>query len=186
MNSKRSGVFLCVLLGLLTTPAWSGTRKAPSPSKPPAPVPTSKRIPTPADSVVTINGLRLSFSLYLWQDLMPVVPPGGPPFHLSLEVTVKNQGNKPVNDFRLEKLSLYYDKSKKLFWTFRLASADTSAGALSIPPGAAETFAYSPANPGPKGEKIKEGTRLYGRAVGRVNGRRFTVSLPSAAVNFTY
>lgn len=186
MTKRRWEIVLLLTLVFFTTPLLGKTRKGAYMPKPLTPVPAPRRIPTAADSVVKIGSLRLSFSLYLWQDFMPIVPPGGPPFHLSLEVTVKNQGTKPVTDFRLEKLSLYYDKSRRLFWTFRLASADSASGTLSIAPGAKRTFAYGPKSPGPRNIKLKEGTVLYGRVLGRVKGEKSIITLPPAGVNLTY
>ena len=83
-------------------------------------VPPPNKFPAEQDSVQIIDKIKFTPTLYLWQDFMPKMSDAGPPFYLTLDIKLQNNSDKKIKNCRIEKLTLYYDQSKKELATFDL------------------------------------------------------------------
>lgn len=174
-----------IILSLFSTIMGFDQKQKPAPPVETS-VPVAAKIPAPSDSVTVIENVRLSISSYFWKDFMPAVPPAGPPFYLSILIQFKNQSAQPLNSFSVEKVSLYFAGSRKLFHTFQLISEGNNTASEKIAKGETKILRYTNTRERLFTGKIERGTQLYGRIRVHLNGKTFDLSIPPSPVHFTY
>lgn len=149
-------------------------------------VPPSKNFPTQADSLQVIDKIHFKTNLYLWQNFMPKMSDAGPPFYLNLTIMVKNNSQKKIANFKIEKLTLYYNKSKKELNTFDLKGINDDSIVAEIAPQESKELNFTNDRSKVFSPKIKEGERFFARIlVGWDEKKRIISSVP-VAVEFTY
>jgi hypothetical protein len=143
------------------------------------------KFPTEADTLQVIDKVTLVIDLYLWQNFMPGPEETGPPFYVSLQLTVKNNGSKRLVGFKAAELTLYPENSKKPFHTFHLTSDDPQAP-VEVKPGQEEYFTYTNNRKQFFSPKIEKEARFYSRIKLIWGGKERIISSPLVGVEFTY
>ncbi len=149
-------------------------------------VPPPHKFPTEQDSVQVIDKIKFTTNLYLWQDFMPKMSDTEPPFNLTLDIKLENNSDERIKNFRIEKLTLYYDQTKNELHTFDLESLNgDSVVAEIIPQGSKELNfindrikVFSP--------QIKEGGKFYARILVGWDGKRRIITSVGVKVQFTH
>jgi len=167
--------------------SFTGCRKsALAPDRDLVEVPPPERFPQEGDSVTVIDGVKLTVTPYFWQDFMPTIPPGGPPFFLCLEIKVKNYTEKPLRGFTAGMTTLYYFDTQKVFYTFQLIPGAETKAEETLLPQEEKTLTYTNDRKSTFSPQIEQGTKLYGRIMVKWNGKTCLLSSPPAGVVFTY
>ncbi|EQB63352.1 MAG: hypothetical protein RBG1_1C00001G0931 [candidate division Zixibacteria bacterium RBG-1] len=149
-------------------------------------VPPPDKFPTEEDSVQIIDKIKFTPTLYLWQDFMPKMSEAGPPFYLTLDMKLENNSDKVIKNLRVEKLTLYYDQTKKELHTFDL---EPVVGDSMIPElNTEESKEMHLTNNRSKvfSPQIKEGEKFYARILVWWNGKKKIITTIPVEVQFTY
>lgn len=178
------------LIGLMFFVAllsFTGCRKsALAPQRDLVEVPPRERFPQEGDSVVVIDDVKLTITPYFWQDFMPRIPPGGPPFLLCFEIQIKNCTGKPLRGFTAWMTTLYYSDTQKVFRTFQLIPGAKTQAEETLLPREEKTLAYTNDRKSTFSPQIEQGTKFYARILVKWNGKIYLSSSPPAGVIFTY
>lgn len=167
--------------------SFAGCRKsALAPQRNPVQVPPPERFPQEGDSVSVIDDVKFTISPYFWQDFMPTIPPGGPPFFLCLEIKVKNYTGKPLRGFTAWMTTLYYFGTQEVFHTFQLIPGAETQSEETLLPQEEKTLTYTNDRKSTFSPQIEQGTKLYGRIMVRWNGKIYLLTSPPASVAYTY
>jgi len=149
-------------------------------------VPPPTKFPTEKDAVQVIDDIKISTNLYLWQDFMPKMNGSGPPFYLSLDIKLENNSKEKIKNFRAEKLTLYYDQTKKELTTFDLEPVvgDSMIAELATQ----ESKELHCTNDRSKvfSPQLEKGERFYARILVWWDGKKRIITSVSVAVEFTY
>jgi|GEM_PF-6018022 len=143
------------------------------------------KFPTAADTLQIIEKVSFKTELYLWQNFMPGPEESGPPFYVSLQLTLKNKDKKKIVGFRATELTLYPENSKKPFHTFRLVSED-SQSPVEIKPGQEEYFTLTNDRSEVFSPKLEKDSKFYARIRLVWNGKVRFLTGPVVGVEFTY
>lgn len=149
-------------------------------------VPPPHKFPTELDSVQIIDKIKFSTTLYLWQDFMPKMNGGSPPFYLTLDIKLENNSEKKIKNFSVEKLTLYYDQSKKELHTFDLQCLDKDSGVAELNPEESKKMKFTNDRSTVFSAKIKEGERFYARILVWWDGKKRIITSAPVGVEFTY
>jgi len=175
---------LVLFLGLLS---FSGCKESTlGPESDLAEILPQERCPQEGDSVVVTDGVKITVTPYFWQDFMPTIPPGGPPFFLCFGIKVKNYAGKPLRGFTALIATLYYPDTQKVFHTFQLVPDAGTRTEETFLPGEEKTLSYTNDRKRVFSPHIEQGTKLYGRIMVKWNGKTCLLSSPPAGVVFTY
>ncbi len=151
-----------------------------------ATVPPPKNFPTPKDTLQVIEKIHFKTNLYLWQDFMPQMTEAGPPFYLNLTIQVKNNSKKKIANLKIEKLTLYYDKTKKELNTFDLKGIAGDSAVAEIAPGDVKDLNFTNDRSTVFSPQIKEGDRFYARILAWWDGKKRIITSVPVRVEFTY
>ncbi len=143
------------------------------------------KFPTEADTLQVIDKVTIVTDLYLWQNFMPGPEESGPPFYVSLQLTVRNGNNKSLVGFKATELTLYPENSKEPFHTFRLSSDDPQEP-VEIKPGQEEYFTYTNDRKEVFSPKIEKNAIFYARVKLIWGGKERVITSPVVGVEFTY
>jgi hypothetical protein len=149
-------------------------------------VPPPERIPLPADTAEVLGGIKIIISGYFWQDFMPVIPPEGPPFCILFKFKVTNNSQSKIENFSATLITLYYDKTKDRFYTFKLISSANTKPQEEILPKETKYLEYTNDRAEKFSPQLEEGTKLYGRILVSWNGEEHIFTCPPIPVVFTY
>jgi len=149
-------------------------------------VPPPKNFPTKQDSIQIIDKIKFTTNLYLWQDFMPKMSEAGPPFYLTLDIKMQNNSKKKIKNFRIEKLTLYYDQTKKELNTFDLECLNEDSLVTEINPQESEEMNYTNDRSKVFSPQIKEGEKFYARILVWWDEKKKIITSIPVQVEFTY
>jgi len=149
-------------------------------------VPPPDKFPTEKDSLQIIDKIKFTPTLYLWQDFMPKMSEAGPPFYLTLDIKLENNSKKKIKNFRIEKLTLYYDRTKKELNTFDLEGLNGDSLLAEIAPEEMKELNFTNARSKVFSPQIKEGEKFYARILVWWNGKKKIITTIPVRVEFTY
>lgn len=149
-------------------------------------VPPPKKFPTEQDSIQIIDKIKFTTNLYLWQDFMPKMSEAGPPFYLTLDIKLENNSKKKIKNFRIEKLTLYFDQTKKELQTFDLEELNSDSLVAEIDPQASKEVNYTNERSKVFSPQIKEGKKFYARILVCWDGKKKIITSVPVRVEFTY
>ena len=149
-------------------------------------VPPPNKFPAEQDSVQIIDKIKFTPTLYLWQDFMPKMNGRNPPFYLTLDMKLENNSKKKIKNFRIEKLTLYYDQTKKELHTFDLKCLNGDSLVAEINPQASKEINFTNDRSKVFSPQIKEGEKFYARILVWWNGKKKIISSVPVEVQFTY
>lgn len=179
--------FTLIILILFCVLLWNGCERSTHPSKTDLmEIPPAERFPQEKDSVFAINGIRFKISPYFWQDFMPMVPPGGPPFYLNFKIEIQNLTGKPMRSFSAFVTTLYYVDTQKLFQSFRLIPAANTQPEETILPQEKKILIYTNDRKEVFSPHIEKGTKLYARIMVMWDGKKHLLISPPVSVVYTY
>jgi len=143
------------------------------------------KFPTLADTLQVVEKITFKIDLYLWQNFMPGPEESGPPFYISLQLSVKNNDKKKVVGLKAIELTLYPENSKKPFHTFRLVSEDPDAP-VEIKPTQEEYFTFTNDRREIFSPKLDQDSKFYARIKVVWNGKERILTSPVVGVESTY
>ena len=143
------------------------------------------KFPTAADTLQVIEKVSFRTELYLWQNFMPGPDESGPPFYVSLQLTLKNNDKKKMVGFRATELTLYPENSKEPFHTFKLVSED-SQSPVEIKPGKEEYYTFTNDRSEVFSPRLEKDSKFYARIKLVWNGKVRFLTGPVVGVEFTY
>lgn len=149
-------------------------------------VPPPKNYPSEQDSIQILDKIKFSPTLYLWQDFMPKMNGGNPPFYLTLDIKLQNNSKNKIKNFRVEKLTLYYDQTKKELHTFDLECLNEDSVVAELNLLASEELNYSNERSQVFSPQIKEGEKFYARILVWWNGKKKIITTVPVEVQFTH
>ena len=143
------------------------------------------KFPTAADTLQIIEKMSFKTELYLWQNFMPGPDESGPPFYVSLQLTLKNNDKKKMVGFQATELTLYPENSKEPFHTFKLVSED-SQSPVEIKPRQEEYYTFTNDRSEVFSPKLEKESKFYARIKLVWNGKVRFLTGPVVGVEFTY
>jgi len=157
-------------------------------------VSSPKNIPTEKDTLQVVDEISIKTNLYIWQDRMPKGYIGPPkkgaernaPLFLTLDIALKNNSKKKIKNFRAEKITLFYDKTKKEFKTFMLTKVNENSLKTEINPLDSTEFNFTNDRRYAFSPKIEKEERFYARLLLSWNGKKKIISTSPVVVNFVY
>lgn len=187
MKTKDNLLKICIfflLLGLFFLSGCKGRNVIKNGDK--LEVPPPERIPLPADTAEVLGGIKIIISGYFWQDFMPVIPPEGPPFYILFKFKITNNSQSKIDDFSASLATLYYDKTKDRFHTFKLIPSANTKPLEEILPKETKYLEYTNDRAEEFSAQIEEGTKLYARILVSWDGKENIFTSPPIPVVFTY
>jgi len=187
MKTKGNLLRICVfflLLGLSFLSGCKGGEVIKNGDK--SEVSPPERIPLPADTAEVLDGIKIIISGYFWQDFMPVIPPEGPPFYILFKFKITNNSQSKIDDFSASLATLYYDKTKDRFHTFKLIPSANTKPLEEILPKETKYLEYTNDRAEEFSAQIEEGTKLYARILVSWDGKENIFTSPPIPVVFTY
>lgn len=179
--------FVLVALILFYFFLWNGCERSITPSKTGLiEIPPAERSPQDEDSVIVIEGIKFKITPYFWQDFMPRVPPGGPPFYLNFKIYVHNLTGRPIRDFSAPVATLYYSETQSLFHSFKLIPVADTQPEETILPQEKKRLIYTNDREEIFSPQVEKGTKLYARIMVMWNGKKHLLTSPPAGVAYTY
>jgi hypothetical protein len=176
-----------VVLILFYVLLWNGCERSITPSKNNfMEIPPAERSPQEKDSVFVIDDIKFKISVYFWQDFMPRVPPGGPPFYLNFKIYVHNLTERPIRGFSAPVATLYYSETQSLFHSFRLIPVATTQPEETILPQEKKRLIYTNDREEIFSPQVEQGTKLYARIMVMWNGKKHLLTSPPAGVAYTF
>ena len=151
-----------------------------------ASVPPPNKFPTEQDSIQIMDKIKFTTNLYLWQDFMPKMNDAGPPFYLTLDVKLQNNSKKKIKNYRVEKLTLYYDKSKKELDTFKLKGLNGDSLVAEIASQEIKELNFTNDRSKVFSPQLKEGEKFYARILAWWDGKKRIITTIPVEVQFTY
>lgn len=149
-------------------------------------VPPPDKFPTEKDSVQILDKIKFSPTLYLWQDFMPKMNGGSPPFYLTLDMKLENNSNKVIKNLRVEKLTLYYDRTKKELHTFDLECLNEDSVVAEIAMQESKEMNFTNDRSKVFSPQLKEGDKFYARILVWWNGKKKIINSVPVEVQFTH
>jgi hypothetical protein len=149
-------------------------------------VPPPEKAPQEKDSIDVIDDIKFTISPYFWQDFMPTIPPGGPPFYLKFKIEIKNYTEKPIKGFSALMTTLYYLDTQEVVHNFWLIPSGNTQPEETILPGEEKILIYTNAREEIFSPKIEQGTELFGRILVKWNEVKHLLTSPPAGVVYTY
>jgi hypothetical protein len=180
-------VSLVGLIFLVALLSFTGCRKsALAPQRDLVRVPPPEKFPEEGGSVPVIDDVKLNITPYFWQDFMPTIPPGGPPFLLCFEIQIKNRTGKSLRGLTAGMTTLYYSYTQEVFHTFQLIPGAESEAEETLLLQEEKTLAYANVRKSTFSPQIEQGTKFYGRILVKWNGKIYLLSSPPASLVYTY
>ena len=149
-------------------------------------VPPPDKFPTEQDSVQIIDKIKFTPTLYLWQDFMPKLSESGPPFYLTLDLKLGNNSENKIKNFRIEKLTLYYDQTKKELQTFDLECLNSDSVEAEIALQESKEMNFTNDRSKVFSPQLKEGDKFYARILVWWDGKKKIVTSIPVEVQFTH
>ncbi len=149
-------------------------------------VPPPNKFPTEEDSVQIIDKIKFTTNLYLWQDFMPKMSDAGPPFNLTLDIKLENNSKKKIKNFKIEKLTLYYDQTKNELHTFDLECLNGDSVVAEIISQESKELNFINDRIKVFSPQIKEGGKFYARILVGWDGKKRIITSIPVEVQFTY
>jgi hypothetical protein len=187
MRTKANLLRFCIfflLLGLFFLNGCKGRNVIKNGDQ--AEIPPPEKIPLPTDTAEVLGGIKVIISGYFWQDFMPIVPPEGPPFYILFKFKITNNSQSKIENFSANLATLYYDKTKDRFYTFKLIPAGNTKPKEEILPKETKYLEYTNDRTEKFSPQIEEGTKLYGRILVSWEGKEHIFTSPPIPVVFTY
>jgi len=149
-------------------------------------VPPPDKFPTERDSVQVIDKIKFIVNLYLWQDFMPKMNGGSPPFYLNLDIKLENNSDKVIKNLRVEKLTLYYDRTKKELRTFDLECLNGDSVVAEIALQESKEMNFTNDRSKVFSPQLKEGDKFYAQILVWWDGKKKIITTIPVEVQFTY
>ncbi|MFW9976177.1 MAG: hypothetical protein ACFFDQ_12975 [Candidatus Thorarchaeota archaeon] len=148
-------------------------------------VPPPSHLPRADPEIIVTDELTAWARATYQQDFMPIIRPEGPPFFISVTVSVTNTGNSTISSFEVPRVTIYFNGTRIPLVTLNLRVVEPDTFEI----GPNETIVVKLANNRETifSPTIEEGTALYSRVLTRWgDGSEMILTTPPSRVCYTF